>query len=350
MSIFTRVPNSVVSVDFPFLFEVDFAKYEEKLLAFNASIQEAADDVTRPVATAFNSGASLTGSTPQKDALDAMQLRASMTRLVNMQEPLDELQLILGSASTNSAWVHGPQGVGKTALIEAYLRGRARKRLSSHLLSKPDFLFDVSGFFKLPRDQWVPTFDKMLARVTERQGMLLIDHIDDFVELAGPEAGRMMNSLVSALESSDDIQAIILSEDDNDEDIMAASTGVLRRFKKMEVTEPSLDKMKPILLSQFRRLGQVHNVRYTEEAADEIIKLLTRYPGRAFKSARPENMVTFADQTGAFVNINKFAQPPEVEVLREKVGELEDQIAIRSRGRPGPEDMAICTQLYQRPE
>ena len=78
------------------------------------------------------------------------------------------------------------------------------------------------------------------------------------------------------------------------------ATGILRCFQIMENEEQGLDSLKPVLMSHFRRLSAVHNIDYSELVADEIIRLLGRYPGRAFTAShRPETAIAFADTVGA---------------------------------------------------
>jgi len=63
--------------------------------------------------------------------------------------------------------------------------------------------------------------------------------------------------------------------------------------------------------------------------ADEIIRLLGRYPGRAFTSSqRPETAIAFADKVGAMVRINVFAEPIELAELRDQMGALRDRLEV----------------------
>jgi ATP-dependent Clp protease ATP-binding subunit ClpA len=97
----------------------------------------------------------------------------------------------------------------------------------------------------------------------------------------------------------------------------------------METDEQKLDSVKPVLMSHFRRLSNVHNIDYSEPVADEIIRLLGRYPGRAFTaSKRPEKAISFADKVGAMVRINVFAEPIELAELRDQMGALRDRLDI----------------------
>ena len=142
-----------------------------------------------------------------------------------------------------------------------------------------------------------------------------------------------MQSLIACLESSDDVQAIIISDTKNNDCVANAATGILRCFQVMETEEQNLDSLKPVLMSHFRRLSEVHDIDYSEPVADEIIRLLGRYPGRAFTSSkRPEKAISFADKVGAMVRINVFAEPVELAELRDQMGALRDRLDVTRHG------------------
>jgi ATP-dependent Clp protease ATP-binding subunit ClpA len=101
----------------------------------------------------------------------------------------------------------------------------------------------------------------------------------------------------------------------------------------METEEQSLDSLKPVLMSHFRRLSEIHDIDYSEPIADEIIRLLGRYPVRAFSSGkRPEKAIAFADKVGAMVRINVFAEPLEQAELRDQIGALYDRLDFARHG------------------
>jgi ATP-dependent Clp protease ATP-binding subunit ClpA len=135
------------------------------------------------------------------------------------------------------------------------------------------------------------------------------------------------------LETSDDVQAIIISDTRNNDSVANAATGILRSFQVMETHEQSLDGLKPVLMSHFRRLSKIHGIDYSEPVADEIIRLLGRYPGRAFTSSKdPERAISFADKVGAMVRINVFAEPVELAQLRDQIGALRDRLNVTRVG------------------
>ena len=314
MSLLTNVPNFAADQDLPFLLQVKFEDYAKLLAAMAGEIGEARDDMVVDRAEA-----------------DIKHVSSSplLTRYVGFNVKLTELHTILASAGVNNTWIRGARGTGKTALAEELIRARTEKRLSSSTLGGPLFLFNVSLFLTRSPPTWVDDFNKSLEYVRRNHGLLIVNHIDDLVNASGDCSDRLMQSLIACLEGSEDLQAIIISDAKNNDSIANASTGILRCFQVLEIEEQSLNGLKPILMSHFRRLGRVHNIDYSEPVADEVIRLLGRYPGRAFTSSKsPEKAILFADKVGAMVRINVFAEPVQLAELRDQIGALRDILNV----------------------
>ena len=320
MNLLKTVPNDPADPDIPFLLGVNFDDYAGLLAGIYG---ETGDPM----------GVHVVKSAPQPGRAATSR---SLTRNVGLSVKLAELHTVLASAGVNSMWIRGEPGTGKTALVDELIRARTEKRLSSAMLGGPFYLFNVSLFLTGPPSGWVDRFNQCLAHVERNHGLLVIDHVDDLVRAAGDASDRMLQSLIACLERSDDVQAIIISDAKNEAALANAATGILRCFQVMELEEPSLDLVKPILMSHFRMLGKVHDIDYSEPVADEIIRLLGRYPGRAFTSSRrPGSAIAFADKVGAMVRINVFAEPIVLSELRDQMGALRDRLDVAARGSVG---------------
>jgi ATP-dependent Clp protease ATP-binding subunit ClpA len=325
MSLLTRVPNYPANQDMPFLRQVQFDDYAKLLAGIAAGL--GASDAT-PASDVATSAAS-----------------NFLTRYVGFNGQLTELHTVLASAGVNSMWIRGEPGTGKTALVEEFVRARTENRLSSAMLGGPFFMFNVSLFLSTPPPTWVEVFNSAMAFVRINRGLLIVDQIDDLVKASGDASDRIMQSLLACLESSDDMQAIIISDARNNEAVANAATGIMRSFQVMEVAEQRLTTLKPVLMSHFRRLSAVHNIDYSEAVAEEIIRLLGRYPGRAFTSSkRPEKAISFADKVGAMVRINVFAEPSEMAELRDQMGALRDSLDVTHNGNAAPTPAAAALQ------
>jgi ATP-dependent Clp protease ATP-binding subunit ClpA len=298
MGLLSRVPHSAPDADMPFLLQVEFADYARKLETI-ADNHTGADGDTSTVGL--------------------------LSRYIGLNDSLATMSTILASAGVNGVWIEGEAGSGKTALAEDFIRARAGRTLGGLMAGRPFFIFDVSRFLIQTPSSWVEVFIKALAHVRTKRGLIIIDNIDDLVKASGETSDRLMHALLASLGRGTDVQCVIVSRSANGEAIANASTGIRGQFQSIATKEPSLDELKPMLMAHFPRLGRFHDIDYSESIADEIIRLLGRYPGRAFTaSKRPENAISFADKVGALARLNVFAEPAELAELRDRIGALSD--------------------------
>ena len=295
-------PNPIAS----FLKEIDFKAYAEQL---------------KPLDTAFQAAGT--------QIVEAPLPGKKLSRIVGVERYLSDLRMILSSSGARNAWIKGARGIGKTSIMEALLRLRAEDRLGSKLMSKPAYLIDVSTFFKFERVEWVKQFEAAMQYAGSHRGLVVIDHFDDFIRMADGESARLVNTMVSALENCEGMQAVIISDQTHDQAIRESGVGIERLFEDLVIVdEPTTDQMRNILTAHFMTLERAHNVDFTASVADEMLRLMDRYPGRAFIGARPKTLLKFADRVATYVRQTQYSEPPEVTLLREEVANLADQVAI----------------------
>ena len=336
MGLFRSIP--LIERELPFLQEVNFTELQKELVRVR------------------NLNAQRSQGVIPEDVSETDGLCTKFPRIVGIQHLLESLCLNLEPATSSGVCITGPRECGKTTLVEALIRARAQGRLSSQLGTKPFYVFDATGYFlqSKPGDRIQP-FIRALNVVAASNGLLIIDHIDDFVEMAGSDATLLLNALVSMLEQfrRRGMAAIIVAEDSGMKEVTECGKSLPRVFKSFPIThEPGLDELKPILTAAAVMLEKVHNVRYTEEAIDEVIRILSRYPGRAFTAARPGNAIQFLDMTGAYVSRMRFAEPPHITEMRSRLSLLQDEyVLVSESGDAGrieqlSEVIAALTQKY----
>jgi len=169
----------------PFLRQIQFDDYAKRLSA----ISEETGFSKNSLHNNEGNAADVKPASPQK----------LLTRYVGFNEKLIELHTVLASAGVNSMWIRGEPGTGKTAIAEEFLRARAQNRLSSAMLGRPFFVFNVSPFLSRPPPSWVEDYNKCLEYIRKSHGFLIIDQIDDLVKASGESSDRIMQSLIACL-------------------------------------------------------------------------------------------------------------------------------------------------------
>lgn len=277
MSLHKAIPTRAVN-GFKFLREIDFYEYRKRLPCF------------------FEQPAN---GEPQSEAIP---------RIVGFIRELIEAQEILASSLTNSVYIRGPEGVGKSMLILSLLNKMALGEAAPSLVSKHCFSFDLHEFFKLPVADQVREFDAAMDYLARKNSLIVLDRLDDLLANCGPErARRLMSTLIDALEN-ERVCVIASAQDRNHGLIEQTSTAFARHFKELIVRERGAEETRAILRQMVPRLEARHLVIIGDDVINEVMRLDQRYEGR-LKGRNPTRVIEFLDQLAASVNIAKYGKP-----------------------------------------
>ncbi|MGN8118049.1 AAA family ATPase [Labrys sp. 22185] len=277
MSLHKAIPTRAVN-GFKFLREIDFYEYRKRLPAF---FGQPAD------------------GEPESEAIP---------RIVGFIHELMEAQEILASSLTNSVYIRGPEGVGKSMLILSLLNKMALGEAAPSLVSKHCFGFDLHEFFKLSVADQVREFDAAMDYLARKNSLIVLDRLDDLLANCGPErARRLMSTLIDALEN-ERVCAIASAQDHNHGLIEQTSTAFAHHFKELTVYERGAEETRAILRQMVPRLEAGHLVIIGDDVINEVMRLDQRYEGR-LKGRNPTRVIEFLDQLAASVNIAKYGKP-----------------------------------------
>ncbi len=327
------LPKSIPMLDikgYSFLREIDFYEYKLRLEAHSNGAAPAAAPVVVPM-------------TPPAGA-EAEAPKPAIPRVVGFVEEMVQMQEILNSSMTNSVYVRGEEGVGKSALIIELLNEVALGEVAPNLLSKSYFTFDLHEFSKLsPADQ-VKQFDETMDFLSKKNSLLIIDRIDDFLASCGPDRSRrLMGSLINALEN-DRVSAVITAQTQNHDMLDTTSTLFSRYFKQVVVGERTSEETRDVLRLMVPRFEAKHNVVIGDDVVSELVRLDQRFPGR-LRGQKPNSLVEFLDQLAASVNISKFGKPVELLEQEEQLDKLNAELAaLRSSLRPSIKKIAAAQE------
>jgi ATP-dependent Clp protease ATP-binding subunit ClpB len=284
MSLHKSIPTRAVN-GFKFLLEIDFYEYRKRLPSFFGQDGSASEE-------------------------------AQIPRVVGFIDELIETQEILTSLVTNSVYIKGNEGVGKSMLILSLLNKVALGEAAPSLLSKHYFCFDLHEFFKLSTQEQIQEFDAAMDYMSRKNSLIVLDRLDDFVANCGSERSRrLMSSLINALEN-ERVSAIAISQSHNHEMIDQTSTLFNRYFKELPIKERDFEESKNILRQMVPRFEKKHLVIIGEDAINEIIRLDQRYEGR-LKGQNPNRVIEFLDLLAASVNISKYGK--SLDLLRQEM-------------------------------
>jgi ATP-dependent Clp protease ATP-binding subunit ClpA len=201
--------------------------------------------------------------------------------VIGREEEIEKIQLILARRNKCNVIMVGDPGVGKTAIAEGIARKIFEKKVPKFIQDHTVYSLDISAL--LAGSKYRGDFEertKAVFNALERKGKVIL-----FIDEA-----HMMNGAGSANQNSNDLANIlkpILTK--GSIKIVASTTweeyrknfekdrALMRRFQRITVDEPSPEVSVKILKGVKRYYEKHHNVKITDEAIDQAVKLSVKY-------------------------------------------------------------------------
>ncbi len=226
---------------------------------------------------------------------------ADRNPLIGREAELDRTIQVLCRKDKNNPLHIGEPGVGKTALVYGLARmiedGNVPERL------KGAKIYGVELGSLLAGTQFRGDFEKRLKTIMdgvskEKNAIVYIDEIHNLVGAGATGEGSMdaSNMLKPYLESGT-IRFIGSTTYDEYKRYFARSKGLVRRFSRIDIIEPSEEEAIEILNQLKGRYEEYHGVKYLPEAIEYAVKGSNRHITDRFL---PDKAIDLMDEAGAY--------------------------------------------------
>ncbi len=224
--------------------------------------------------------------------------------LIGRENEIERTIEILCRRRKNNPLYVGEAGVGKTALAE----GLARK---IHEGDVPDVLSDCTIFSLdmgtlIAGTKYRGDFEKrlkgLLADLRKQPGAILfIDEIHTVIG-AGAASGGVMDAsnLIKPVLASGELRCIGSTTYQEYRGIFEKDHALARRFRKVEVLEPTIDETVDILTGLRERFEEHHGIKYTDDALRAAAELATKHIN---DRQLPDKAIDVIDEAGANVRL-----------------------------------------------
>lgn len=226
--------------------------------------------------------------------------------LVGRDAEIEEMMRVLCRKDKNNVLLVGEPGVGKTALVYG-LAGRLNSSFSLPVQLKLGHIYRIDIPDLLAGTQFRGDFEKRLKEVLNEAmetpcPIIYFDEIHQIVGAGaiGEGATDAANILKPYLESGD-IRFIGATTYDEYKRYLAKSKSLLRRFRKIDVEEPSVDDTIAILHQLKKEYEEHHNVTYTDEAIEFAAKASARH---IHDRRLPDKAIDLIDEAGAMLSLH----------------------------------------------
>ncbi|MEM6640973.1 MAG: Clp protease N-terminal domain-containing protein, partial [Pseudomonadota bacterium] len=251
--------------------------------------------------------------------------------LIGRDTEIERTIEILCRRRKNNPLYVGDAGVGKTALAEGLARKIYEGDVPDVLRTSTIYSLDMGTL--IAGTKYRGDFEKrlkgLLAELRKQEGAILfIDEIHTVIG-AGAASGGVMDAsnLIKPVLSSGELRCIGSTTFQEYRGIFEKDHALARRFRKVEVVEPSIDETIEILMGLRERFEEHHGVTYTDDALRTATELAARHIN---DRQLPDKAIDVIDEAGANVRLR-----PETEVRdRVDVDDIEAVVAKIARIPP----------------
>jgi len=241
--------------------------------------------------------------------------------VVGREDEIRRISSILCRRKKNNPVLIGEPGVGKTAIIEGLATLIYNDEAPRPLLKKKIFSLDLSSIVAGTkyRGQFEERMKVILAELKNNNDIILfIDELHTIVGAGNASGSLDASNILKPALARGEIQVIGATTLDEFRQNIEKDGALTRRFQQILVEEPSVKETINILNKIKENYEKYHNVTYTDEVIEEIVKISGRYiSGRAM----PDNAIDVLDEVGSAVNID-IKMPDDIGELKAKIEKL----------------------------
>lgn len=226
---------------------------------------------------------------------------------------------ILSRRTKNNPCLLGEPGVGKTAVIEGLAQRIVAGNVPENLKNKRVVTLDVSSMVAGAkyRGDFEERVKKSLNDVRKAKDIILfIDEIHTIVGAGAAEGAIDAANILKPLLSRGEIQLIGATTINEYRKYIQKDAALERRFSAVMIEEPSKEDCILILKGIRDKYELHHNVKITDQALGEAVKLSSRYIHDRFL---PDKAIDIIDEAASMVRMKKYSLPEKIKGLEEAI-------------------------------
>ena len=230
--------------------------------------------------------------------------------LIGRDNELKRTIQVLCRCDKNNPLHVGEPGVGKTALVWGLTRLIEENKVPKRLQGSKIYQLDMGTL--LAGTQYRGDFEKRIKQIMDGvlgesdNNIVYIDEIHTLVGAGAIGDGAMdaSNMLKPYLESGK-IRFIGSTTYEEYNRHFSRSKGLIRRFQQIDITEPSIDEAKNIIMQLKPRYEDFHGVKYTDDAISFAVEASAKHINDRFL---PDKAIDLIDEAGAAMELEENAK------------------------------------------
>lgn len=261
--------------------------------------------------------------------LNELALAGKLNPVIGREAELQRSLQILCRRSKNNPLFVGEAGVGKTAIAEGLAQCIVNGEVPSLLTYSTVYSLDLGMLLAGTkyRGDFEKRFKAVLKALSRQTGAIVfIDEIHNLVGAGSATGGTMdASNLIKPLLSSGELRCMGATTYEEYRNFFSKDHALLRRFQKIDITEPTADQTIQILAGLKSRFEKYHQIQYTDAALRRAVELAERY---MTDRHLPDKAIDVIDEAGAFQRLQipskqqKLIDTLEIEAIVAKMANI----------------------------
>ncbi len=257
--------------------------------------------------------------------LTKMAMEDKLDPIIGREKEIERVAQVLSRRKKNNPVLIGEPGVGKTAIAEGLALRIIEKKVSRVLHNKRVVTLDLAAL--VAGTKYRGQFEERMKAVMNelekaRDIILFIDELHTIVGAGGASGSLDASNMFKPALARGDIQCIGATTLDEYRQNIEKDGALDRRFQKIMVDPTSVSETIQILDNIKHKYEEHHNVRYTEKAIQECVRLSDRYITDRFL---PDKAIDVMDEAGARVHLQNIVVPKNIVALEEEIEKIKSQ-------------------------
>ena len=237
---------------------------------------------------------------------NSQHAEGKLPETIGFEDELGEIYGILGRKTKSNILITGESGVGKTALINAFVQAIAHEKVPSYLKNAHVYELDTIALSigVSYRSEIESRMKKVLDELADRDNaILVIESFDKLMDKQSPLNGTV-NLLKSSL--SQGLLYICTSSIEGFTKNIETDKEITGKFERIIIEEPSVETTNTILRTVVKSFEAFHNLKASEDFTLNAIRLAKRYFS---EKHLPDSAIDLIDRTMSLLKIKNDLHP-----------------------------------------
>ena len=249
-------------------------------------------------------------------------------QVIGRNDEIDDIIRVLCRKEKSNAILLGFPGVGKSKVVEGFVRRLLTDDVPEHLLGKEVFKLNLGGLIAGTkyRGEFEERFKAVLDEILAAKGkiILYIEDIHQIVTAGRTEGSLDAGNLLKPLLAQGQINIIGTTTFAAYRESFELDQALEGRFQRIRIEEPDQDKALTILQGLRQNYQDFHGVRLTDEALQAAVSLSIRYLSDRYL---PDKALDLIDEACAVKKIQLAqAETERPDVSREDIASIVERI------------------------